>query len=70
MCLVQTAIAEGLAHAIVNRRSPDGSPLPEFLLDKRILQLDVGQLMAGVCVRVSVGVPVVFVCVCAFVSAA
>jgi len=43
----QTAIAEGLAHAIVQRRNPDGSPLPEFLHGKRILQLDVGQLMAG-----------------------
>jgi len=43
----KTAIAEGLAHAIVQRRNPDGSPLPEFLHSKRILQLDVGQLMAG-----------------------
>lgn len=43
----QTAIAEGLAHAIVNRCNPDGSPLPEFLHNKRILQLDVGLLIAG-----------------------
>uniref|UniRef100_A0A7S0WMJ2 Clp R domain-containing protein n=1 Tax=Chlamydomonas leiostraca TaxID=1034604 RepID=A0A7S0WMJ2_9CHLO len=43
----KTAIAEGLAHAIVNRRNPDGSPLPTFLHNKRILQLDVGLIIAG-----------------------
>ncbi|KAG2487970.1 hypothetical protein HYH03_013410 [Edaphochlamys debaryana] len=43
----KTAIAEGLAAAIVSRASLDGSPLPEFLLGKRILQLDVGLLIAG-----------------------
>ncbi|GLI63797.1 hypothetical protein VaNZ11_006882 [Volvox africanus] len=44
----KTAIAEGLAAAIVHR-SPqlDGAPLPEFLHSKRILQLDVGLLIAG-----------------------
>ena len=45
--LAQTAIAEGLALAIVNKRNPDGSPLPEFLHRKRILQLDVGLVIAG-----------------------
>jgi hypothetical protein len=45
--LLQTAIAEGLAHAIVSRRNPDGTPLPEFLHNKRILQLDVGLIIAG-----------------------
>jgi len=44
---LQTAIAEGLAHAIVNKQNPDGSPLPDFLHNKRIMQLDVGLLMAG-----------------------
>ncbi|PNW78134.1 hypothetical protein CHLRE_10g465550v5 [Chlamydomonas reinhardtii] len=44
----KTAIAEGLAAAIVHRAaSVDGSPLPEFLHSKRILQLDVGLLIAG-----------------------
>jgi ATP-dependent Clp protease ATP-binding subunit ClpC len=37
----KTAIAEGLANAIVNETCP------EFLKDKRILSLDVGLLMAG-----------------------
>eukprot|EP00198_Chlamydomonas_reinhardtii_P009296 XP_001698633.1 ClpD chaperone, Hsp100 family [Chlamydomonas reinhardtii] len=40
----KTAIAEGLAAAIVHRAA---SPLPEFLHSKRILQLDVGLLIAG-----------------------
>ncbi|KAG2449289.1 hypothetical protein HYH02_005446 [Chlamydomonas schloesseri] len=44
----KTAIAEGLAAAIVHRAaSVDGTPLPEFLHSKRILQLDVGLLIAG-----------------------
>lgn len=43
----KTAIAEGLAHAIVSRRNPDGSPLPPFLYDKRVMQLDVGLVIAG-----------------------
>ncbi|EFJ49084.1 ClpD chaperone, Hsp100 family [Volvox carteri f. nagariensis] len=44
----KTAIAEGLASAIVHRTaSLDGAPLPEFLHSKRILQLDVGLLIAG-----------------------
>lgn len=44
----KTAIAEGLAAAIVHRSSQvDGAPLPEFLHSKRILQLDVGLLVAG-----------------------
>jgi ATP-dependent Clp protease ATP-binding subunit ClpA len=44
----KTAIAEGLAAAIVHRHnSLDGGPLPQFLHSKRILQLDVGLLIAG-----------------------
>jgi ATP-dependent Clp protease ATP-binding subunit ClpA len=38
----KTAIAEGLAYAIVHRTGSDGQPLPDFLVNKRILQLDVG----------------------------
>jgi len=37
----KTAIAEGLAYAIVHKVSMDGSPLPEFLSQKRVMQLDV-----------------------------
>lgn len=47
----KTAIAEGLALAIVSRAGADGAPLPEFLYDKRVLQLDVGLLIAGGCGR-------------------
>lgn len=43
----KTAIAEGLAHCIVKGFTPDGSPLPSFLLGKKILQMDVGLLIAG-----------------------
>ncbi len=43
----KTALAEGLARAIVNRTLPDGSQLPEFLIGKRVLSLDVGLLIAG-----------------------
>ncbi|KIY97633.1 putative ATP-dependent Clp protease ATP-binding subunit [Monoraphidium neglectum] len=43
----KTAIAEGLAYAIVHKQSLDGSPLPQFLEKKRIMQLDVGLLIAG-----------------------
>lgn len=43
----KTAIAEGLARAIVQRANPDGSPLPAFLHGKRVMQLDVGLLIAG-----------------------
>eukprot|EP00884_Botryococcus_braunii_P021637 jgi/Botrbrau1/8157/Bobra.357_2s0005.1 len=43
----KTAIAEGLARAIVDGKLPDGSPLPRFLQGKRILQLDVPLLIAG-----------------------
>ena len=43
----KTAIAEGLARAVVTRTNADGSPLPEFLIGKRVMQLDVGLLMAG-----------------------
>ncbi|KAI8463034.1 MAG: ClpD chaperone, Hsp100 family [Monoraphidium minutum] len=43
----KTAIAEGLAYAIVHRESLDGSPLPKFLETKRVLALDVGLLIAG-----------------------
>lgn len=43
----KTAIAEGLAHCIVRGFCPDGSPLPSFLAGKKIMQLDVGLLIAG-----------------------
>ena len=43
----KTAIAEGLAAAIVNRQCPDGAVLPKFLEDKRVMQLDVGLIIAG-----------------------
>jgi hypothetical protein len=43
----KTAIAEGLALAIVQRACADGTALPEFLKDKRVMQLDVGLLIAG-----------------------
>ena len=43
----KTAIAEGLAHAIVSRTSPDGLPLPAFLHNKRVMQLDIGRVLAG-----------------------
>lgn len=43
----KTAIAEGLAHCIVKSSTPGGSPLPGFLVGKKILQLDVGLLIAG-----------------------
>ena len=43
----KTAIAEGLANAIVTGVSTDGTPLPEWLLTKRVMQLDVGLLIAG-----------------------
>ena len=43
----KTAIAEGLAHCIVRGLCPDGSPLPTFLIGKKILQLDVGLLISG-----------------------
>ena len=47
----KTAIAEGLARAIVTRTNADGSPLPAFLRGKRVMQLDVGLLIAGAKVR-------------------
>mmetsp|Transcript_13989 Transcript_13989/g.33044 ORF Transcript_13989/g.33044 Transcript_13989/m.33044 type:complete len:748 (+) Transcript_13989:281-2524(+) len=43
----KTAIAEGLAMAIERKMHSDGNPVPEFLLSKRILALDVGLLVAG-----------------------
>ncbi|GFR52667.1 hypothetical protein Agub_g15261 [Astrephomene gubernaculifera] len=43
----KTAIAEGLAAAVVGRTPLEGAPLPAFLEGKRILQLDVGLLIAG-----------------------
>lgn len=43
----KTAIAEGLAYAMVHNLSLEGQPLPSFLRSKRVLQLDVGLLMAG-----------------------
>jgi ATP-dependent Clp protease ATP-binding subunit ClpC len=44
---LQTAIAEGLATAIVSGTLPDGDPLPPFLAGKRILSLDLGLVLAG-----------------------
>ncbi len=41
----KTAIVEGLAQRIINRETP------ETLLDKRVLQLDVGSLVAGTMYR-------------------
>lgn len=43
----KTAIAEGIARAIVSGYGPDGTPIPEFLEDMRVMQLDVALLMAG-----------------------
>lgn len=43
----KTAIAEGLALAIVHQMNPDGTPLPAFLVNKRVMQLDVGLIIAG-----------------------
>jgi ATP-dependent Clp protease ATP-binding subunit ClpA len=43
----KTAIAEGLAYAIVRGTHEDGVPVPEFLRNKRILSLDVGLMVAG-----------------------
>jgi len=43
----KTAIAEGLATAIVTGVLPDGSPLPSFLENKRVLSLDLGLVLAG-----------------------
>lgn len=43
----KTAIAQGLARAIVSRSLPDGTPLPIFLRHKRLLSLDVPALIAG-----------------------
>ena len=43
----KTAIAEGLAHAIVQGVLPDGSTLPSFLKNKRLLEVDIPLLIAG-----------------------
>mmetsp|Transcript_2300 Transcript_2300/g.5774 ORF Transcript_2300/g.5774 Transcript_2300/m.5774 type:complete len:943 (+) Transcript_2300:213-3041(+) len=43
----KTAIAEGLACAIVRGTHEDGAAVPDFLLRKRILSLDVGLMVAG-----------------------
>lgn len=43
----KTAIAEGIARAIVTGFAPNGSPIPEFLKGMRVMQLDVALLMAG-----------------------
>lgn len=43
----KTAIAAGLARAIVTGVHSDGEKVPEFLLGKRILNLDVGLMVAG-----------------------
>lgn len=51
----KTAIAEGLARAIVTRTNADGSALPAFLAGKRVMQLDVGLLIAGAKVGQVVG---------------
>lgn len=42
---------QGLARAIVTKTNADGSQLPDFLVGKRLLQLDVGLLIAGAKVR-------------------
>lgn len=43
----KTAIAEGLACSIVRGSLPDGSPLPAFLKNKRLLEVDIPLLIAG-----------------------
>lgn len=43
----KTAIAEGLAYAIVHKTNLDGTPLPAFLENKRVMQLDTGLIIAG-----------------------
>lgn len=43
----KTAIVEGLAHCIVTNSAPDGQPLPDFLQNKRVMQLDYALLIAG-----------------------
>lgn len=43
----KTAIAEGLAMAILSGANSDGTPVPEFLRSKRLLQLDVALLISG-----------------------
>lgn len=43
----KTAIAEGLARCIVEGVGPTGEEIPAFLKGKRILQVDVGLIMAG-----------------------
>jgi ATP-dependent Clp protease ATP-binding subunit ClpC len=43
----KTAIAEGLAASIVLQSNPDGTLLPAFLHNKRVMQLDVGRIISG-----------------------
>ena len=43
----KTAIAEGLACSIVRGSLPDGTPLPDFLKNKRLLEIDIPLLIAG-----------------------
>lgn len=43
----KTAIAEGLAYTIVHKTNLDGTPLPAFLENKRVMQVDVGLIIAG-----------------------
>jgi len=43
----KTAIAEGLAVAIEEGKCPNGQDLPAFLEGKRVLQVDIGSVMAG-----------------------
>lgn len=50
-CNVGARVLQGLARAIVTKTNADGSQLPDFLVGKRLLQLDVGLLIAGAKVR-------------------
>jgi hypothetical protein len=43
----KTAIAEGLAYAIVNDVSLEGQPLPAFLRTKRVLQVGLAWVSVG-----------------------
>ncbi|CAG9462159.1 unnamed protein product [Pedinophyceae sp. YPF-701] len=43
----KTAIAEGLALCIVRGTTPSGEALPEFLREVRVMQVDVGLMVAG-----------------------
>ncbi len=43
----KTAIAEGLACSIIRGSLPDGTPIPDFLRNKRLLEVDIPLLIAG-----------------------